>query len=76
MAVAQPEAMSAMQLTTSAQLLSRREIIFDLSTVRFIVFFGGGFLGFVEVVDREDELPLRDSRRELAGLRHSVWVNV
>ena len=45
MAVAQPEAMSAMQLTTSAQLLSRREIIFDLSTVRFIVFFRGSFLG-------------------------------
>jgi hypothetical protein len=38
MGVAQPEAMSAMQLTTSAQLLSRREIIFDLFTVRFIVF--------------------------------------
>jgi hypothetical protein len=39
MGVAQPEAMSAMQkLTTSAQLLSRREIIFDLLTVRFIVF--------------------------------------
>jgi hypothetical protein len=44
MEVAQPEAMSAMQLTTSAQLLSRRKIIFDLSTVRFIVFFRGGFL--------------------------------
>jgi hypothetical protein len=39
MGVAQPEAMSAMQkLTTHAQLLSRREIIFDLLTVRFIVF--------------------------------------
>jgi len=28
-----------MQPSTSVQLLSRREIIFDLSTVRFIVFF-------------------------------------
>jgi hypothetical protein len=45
MAVAQPEAMSARQLTTSTQLLSCREIIFDLSTVRFMGYFRGGFLG-------------------------------
>jgi hypothetical protein len=44
MAVAQPEVMSARQPITSMQLLSRRKIIFDLSTLRFIVFFRGGFL--------------------------------
>jgi hypothetical protein len=38
MAVAQPEAISARQLTATAQLLSRREIIIDLSTIRFILF--------------------------------------